>query len=320
MGYPIYQAKECPLTGIKQPDLKNYKYEIPDDKFDSKGYQWYYPYNNNLLLIAEYDLYHNHELWDLNKCSIFYLLENDIWPKGKMVDQPLLEVLISSSGIPQTPLDKMNEFLFYLSINQKHFGERFSMDKADFDDIVRKTGMFNSDELEGIIHESANRGLLEIKINNDSIMVVILSLHGWEMAERGSKEKKSKTAFVAMSFEPEIVKIYNEWIALAISESGFIPKVVLDDPIESDQTVNDAILAGIKNARFTIADFTHHRNGVYFEAGYALGRGQKVIYTCREDNIEKAHFDTRNYQHLVWKDGNDLKKKLMDKIEVFIKN
>ena len=66
-------------------------------------------------------------------------------------------------------------------------------------------------------------------------------------------------------------------------------------------------------------DFTKNKHGVYFEAGYALGRGQKVIYTCREDSIEDAHFDIRNYQHLVWKDGEDLKMKLMDKIEVFIK-
>jgi hypothetical protein len=58
---------------------------------------------------------------------------------------------------------------------------------------------------------------------------------------------------------------------------------------------------------------------VYFEAGYALGRGLKVIYTCREDQIDEAHFDTRNYPHILWKDADELKKKLIDKIEVFIK-
>jgi len=102
-------------------------------------------------------------------------------------------------------------------------------------------------------------------------------------------------------------------------ESDFEPYIVFNQHPESDVTINDEILAGIKKAKFTIADFTYHKAGVYFEAGYALGRGQKVIYTCREDNIGTAHFDTRNYQHLVWKDGADLKKKLMDKIEVFIK-
>ena len=59
---------------------------------------------------------------------------------------------------------------------------------------------------------------------------------------------------------------------------------------------------------------------MYFEAGYAFCRGQQVIYSCREDEIESGYFDTRNYQHLVWKDGADLKKKLKDKVDVFIKN
>jgi len=122
-----------------------------------------------------------------------------------------------------------------------------------------------------------------------------------------------------MSFDTEMIKIYNEWIEPSIRESDFEPYIVFNQHPESDVTINDEILAGIKKAKFTIADFTYHKAGVYFEAGYALGRGQKVIYTCREDNIGTAHFDTRNYQHLVWKDGADLKKKLMDKIEVFIK-
>jgi nucleoside 2-deoxyribosyltransferase len=84
------------------------------------------------------------------------------------------------------------------------------------------------------------------------------------------------------------------------------------------KTINDAIIAGIKKSRFTIADFTQHKAGVYFEAGYALGRGQKVIYTCRADEIANAHFDTRNYQHIVWENSEDLKQKLIDKITAFV--
>jgi nucleoside 2-deoxyribosyltransferase len=146
-----------------------------------------------------------------------------------------------------------------------------------------------------------------------------LTIKGHEIAQKTRESRESKIAFVAMSFDSEMIQIYNSWIEPAIKDSGFEPYIVLNQHPESDVTINDAILAGIKKAKFTIADFTHHKPGVYFEAGYALGRGQKVIYTCREDHIGTAHFDTRNYQHLVWKDGADLKKKLMDKIEVFIK-
>lgn len=65
---------------------------------------------------------------------------------------------------------------------------------------------------------------------------------------------------------------------------------------------------------------TNNLAGVYFEAGSALGLGQKVIYTCRKSDFEHAHFDTNHYQYIVWETKEELKQALVDKIEVFIKN
>jgi len=135
-----------------------------------------------------------------------------------------------------------------------------------------------------------------------------------------SANKASNLTFVAMAFLPEMYYVYDDAIKPALLACGFTAYIVSDQHIDSDKTINDAILAGIKKARFTIADFTYHRGGVYFEAGYALGRGQKVIYTCREDEMSKAHFDIRNYQHIVWTDAEDLRVKLINKIEAFIKD
>lgn len=319
MENPIFQANRCPLTRIEEPNLEVVSVGVHKE-FGKKGHQWYYPYGNDFLMIVEDELYHDQTYWYSNRIAIYYLIENGIWPNGQMVDKPMLGALISSSGVPITPLEKMEEILSYLSKNQKHFGEWYSLDRKNYDLIVRKLGLINPDELEGLIRESANYGLLEIKADRKDGMVVILSLKGWELAEERNKGKQSNIAFVAMSFDSDMFQIYNDWIEPAIKESGYEPYIVLNEHQESDVTINDAILAGIKKAKFTIADFTHHKSGVYFEAGYALGRGQKVIYTCKDVDIEKAHFDTRNYQHLVWKDGADLKRKLMDKIEVFIKS
>lgn len=319
MSEPIFQAEKCPLTGFEKPKLKVVEQGIRID-YGKKGHQWYYPFGKDFLMIVENELFLDQVFWDTNRTAIYYLIENGIWPKGKMVDKTMVEVFLSSSNIPKTPYEKMEEILSFISSNQKHFGEWFWVDMNDCDSIVRKTGMFNSAELEGIIRESNNYGFLEIKADNSSGMTVILSLKGWETATQRNQEKQSNTVFVAMSFDEDMISIYNGFIEPAIKECGFKPYIIFKEYPESDVTINDAILAGIKKAKFTIADFTHHKSGVYFEAGYALGRGQKVIYTCQEDHISTAHFDTRNYQHLVWKDGADLKKKLMDKIEVFIKS
>ena len=315
---PVFQAEKCPLTGIEKPTLKVNLDGVNQD-FDKKGYQWFYPYFDDFQLIAEADLFHDVAYWQMNKTAIFYLIENGIWPKGKMVDKPMLELLISSSGIPITPWEKIREILSYLISIQGHFGEWLQFLREQYTEIARKTGLANGDEFKALMEEGERYQLLEIKGPSRDGMIIILSLKGWDLAKERNEAKESKIVFVAMSFEEEMIKIYNHWIEPAIKESGFDPYIVFNQHPESDATINDAILAGIKKAKFTIADFTNHKSGVYFEAGYALGRGQKVIYTCQEDHIGKAHFDTRNYQHLVWKNGEELKKKLMDKIEVFIK-
>lgn len=55
--------------------------------------------------------------------------------------------------------------------------------------------------------------------------------------------------------------------------------------------IDDKILAEIRRSGLLVADFTGHRQGVYFEAGFALGLDVPVIWCCREDEIEKAHFE-----------------------------
>ncbi|MBZ0167218.1 MAG: nucleoside 2-deoxyribosyltransferase, partial [Candidatus Omnitrophica bacterium] len=58
--------------------------------------------------------------------------------------------------------------------------------------------------------------------------------------------------------------------------------------------------------------------GVYFEAGFAYGLGIPVIWCCREDNIKKLHFDTRQYNHLLWSNAKELKNKLISRIKATI--
>jgi tRNA A37 threonylcarbamoyladenosine modification protein TsaB len=66
--------------------------------------------------------------------------------------------------------------------------------------------------------------------------------------------------------------------------------------------------------RFLVADFTGQRGSVYYESGFAHGLNIPVIYTCRQDWMEKAHFDTRQYNHIVWKDEQDLYTQLFNRI------
>ena len=64
--------------------------------------------------------------------------------------------------------------------------------------------------------------------------------------------------------------------------------------------------------------FTGHRGGVYFEAGFALGLGREVIWTCRKDDMKDLHFDIRQYNTLDWEDPEDLATRLQHRIEVTV--
>ena len=70
------------------------------------------------------------------------------------------------------------------------------------------------------------------------------------------------------------------------------------------------IIAEIRQSRFLIADVTQQKAGVYYEAGFAHGLGIPVIWCVREDELNNVHFDTRQYNHILWNSEKDLREKL----------
>ena len=77
-------------------------------------------------------------------------------------------------------------------------------------------------------------------------------------------------------------------------------------------------IARIRECRFVVADATEHKNGVYFEAGYAMGMGLPVIWMCHKDDMDKAHFDTSHLNHIVWDDVGELRRSLANRILALI--
>ena len=88
------------------------------------------------------------------------------------------------------------------------------------------------------------------------------------------------------------------------------------------QLIEDAIIAAIRKARFVVSDFTPGDDGargsVYYEAGFAHGLNLTVICTCRHDKLKLVHFDTSHFNHIAWTDYEDLKTRLLQRIESLI--
>jgi hypothetical protein len=59
-----------------------------------------------------------------------------------------------------------------------------------------------------------------------------------------------------------------------------------------------------------VADFMGQRAGVYYEAGFAMGLGRKVIWCSRQDEIKNLHFDTNHKNHIPWTTPEELRERL----------
>lgn len=109
---------------------------------------------------------------------------------------------------------------------------------------------------------------------------------------------------------------YELGFAPGITDAGFQPFRI--DQKFTNRGISDEIKAEIRMAQFTVADFTGQRQSVYYEAGFAQGLGREVIWCCKDNQVEKLHFDIKHLGHVVWNDPADLRLKLKQSIEANI--
>lgn len=136
-----------------------------------------------------------------------------------------------------------------------------------------------------------------------------LTLEGWKhIAELRRVGRVSDQAFVAMWFDPGLYPAWKEGIEPALNDAGYDPVRV--DRVEYNEKIDDRIIAEIRRSGLVVADFTGDRGGVYYEAGFARGLGLPVFSTVRQDHLKGVHFDTRQYNHIVWETPAELRERL----------
>ena len=303
----------CPFSGQKV------EYNI-----NSSGYFHYLVSVNDrrisFLINHNFDI-DNSEYYTNNQHIFRGLFLNQKWPTSPeifIVSDEDLRKIISQNDPPITPKEKL-EFLFLLIYNkQKYEGQTFSSYQIFENKPPEQFYLRAGSEEDFYIDVLADQGFIEKIDSSQAGYNLKITFKGVDYAidllENG---KHSNNCFIAMSFSPEM-KIFRESIKVVCRNNGFNPILVDEQKIDSDQTINDAIIANLKKSSICIADFTEQKDGVYFESGYALGRGQKVLYLCREDWFQKSHFDTNHFPHIIYSDTQDLEKKLDDKIKAWI--
>ena len=178
------------------------------------------------------------------------------------------------------------------------------------DDLIARSYSRNAAETSIIIQYLLDEGSLLPKAGGR----YRVSPKGHIVAEElRTRRTKSSQGFVAMWFATEMNPIYDEGLSIGVERAGY--KSMRVDKKEHANKIDDEIIAEIRRSAFLVADFTGHRGGVYFEAGFAMGLGLPVIWTCRKDHIKDLHFDIRQYNCIDWTNAEELAERLQQRIE-----
>ena len=250
-------------------------------------------------------------------CSLINATKYSNTPKN------ILEQIIREAIYPKTPEDKINYLLNYLHSLQEYEGSRIDFPKNEKNqELANRLYFKNYKEMAFYLFTLKNKGLingLDASTRDGSGLAgITLTYEGLsKVIELNENGTHSDRCFVAMSFSTS----QNETrvaIKKAITDAGYDPILIDEQHIDSDVTINDALISEIRKSKFVVADFTEHKHGVYFEAGFALGLKRPVIYLCEGNDFKNTHFDTNHYPHIIYNNLGELKEKLTTKIEAWI--
>lgn len=299
---------KCYLTGLKTEHYPS-TYDCIEYIIKIHGERILLRFNND---------HTNSKFLENNKYIIKGLLLNGKFPTeyGKynspILENEKLEMIIKDAVIPRTPFDKINTLIKWLHSLQDFEGSSINFDYTeDLEDIANRLYFKNYHEMSFYLFTLKNQGhIIGIETtskNGKGLIDIKLTYSGLtKVAELNESGNESNKCFIAMSFSSDLNETRDS-IKLAVVQSGFIPILIDEIPIPSDVTINDALIAEIKKCKFMVADFTQHRHGVYFEAGFALGLKRQVIYLCHQDDFSNTHFDTNHYPHIIYSDFDGLR-------------
>ncbi len=223
-----------------------------------------------------------------------------------------MEELVASIAPPSTPLDVLDELLLTVHSRTQSLVGGAWIPFTDYPLFVLRS----HNELREFCQQLGSLQYAKVTETEGRISCT-LTLEGWKrVGELRKTGRSSRQAFVAMSFAQELEAAWADGLRPGIEDAGFV--AVRVDKVEHNEKICDRIIAEIRRSGFVVADFTGNRAGVYFEAGFAAGLGLPVIYCVRSDQIDRVHFDTRQYNHISWTDASDLRVKLHDRIAATI--
>ena len=232
--------------------------------------------------------------------------------------QPLVteERINHAKSKPALPVhERADRLLRLIAEASKPVGTMVQVDSSDPSALAWSESIEDS-EVFYLASYLEEKNCLKGRFSIDCSFSGVVTVDGFSLIADQATNVDLAQAFVAMWFDSSMDDAYYQGIEPAIREAGY--KALRIDQKQHNNKIDDEIIAEIRRSKFLVADFTQGedgaRGGVYYEAGFAHGLGLKVIFTCWKEAIEKVHFDTNHYNHVLWATPEDLHKGVKDRI------
>lgn len=221
------------------------------------------------------------------------------------ISSEALEVALADRSVESVP-EKQNALLEAIAAQSRHPGAEVPV-LGEVDHVL--AGAETRQEFDFYLDSLIRRGLIEFP--NLGVSCIVTTA-GWEYLAQLARPDSANAAdvFVAMSFAADLAPAWLEGFSPGISAAGYRPLRVDTDP--HNDKIDDRIMSMIRAARIVVVDVTQQNRGAYFEAGFALGLGRPVIWTVQTDDLPNLHFDTRQFNHVVWTTPEDLMPRIRD--------
>ena len=209
---------------------------------------------------------------------------------------------------------RMDALLLEIKAKETNLGEDFDTKLHTGALLAITFSREKSEDVEFLLSALEKRKLISRKPGNPSVCNI--TVDGYAAVDELTRgTAPSEKAFVAMWFDENMDAPFSDGLSKGIRDAGYDP--IRIDEKEHINRIEDEIMAEIRSSAFVVADFTGHRGGVYFEAGFALGLGIPLFWTCRESDKDDRHFDIEHYSTIFWKETEleELARQLKSKIE-----
>ena len=330
--------QKCPIWNVDS-DVTN-PYDTPDIYLVKGSYRAGGSYEITANAIGEID---DKSFGDAEKARVTSILVEQ-WIRGVAVPRLTADDVRRAKDSKPLPVYERAERLlrFLARSSSGEIGQSLHIGESSphlFQPALAWSESTKNQELHFLSDYLEDQGLIANRRLSGYMFDARVEVPGYRRIEELETNPDSSQCFVAMWFNPSMDKVYENGIKPAIEDAGYSPLRI--DREDFVGKVDDKIIAEIKRSRFIVADFTHKkadiregkcfeseeghralgaRGGVYYEAGYAEGLGLTVIPTCRRDMIAEVHFDTRQLNHIVWDNPEDLREQLENRIRRVISN